>query len=234
MGDSAPRPPPMPAGIPAPPPPGPPPGPPPPGPPPPPTVGEMPASGIQDVRSSLLGQITAGPKLKKVEAVERDPKPFEPSGASIDVAAILQRFVSFHLTFLMFCFGSDREYQPGCDWTGEWRWSSQTTNPKAITKIGMMMATSATEANHWQRVYPGVVRDWLAITTWQKRLIRQFNKYPNNCSYGSFGILVLGCIFAPVSRWWRRDLVNWNTQLIKESKPLWRATRHVRCPSIAQ
>lgn len=101
VGSDVPRPPVAPVGAPAPPPPGPPPpgppppGPPPPGPPPPgppPSTGDnTPASGIQDARSSLLGQITAGLKLKKVEAVEREPKPIEPSGAAIDVAAILQR-----------------------------------------------------------------------------------------------------------------------------------------------
>jgi len=76
-------------------PPGPPPGPPPPGPPPPPEPVASPplASGIQDARSSLLSQISAGMQLKKVEQRELASKPVETS-ASIDVAAILQRYAT--------------------------------------------------------------------------------------------------------------------------------------------
>jgi hypothetical protein len=52
-------------------------------------------SGIQDTRSNLLGQITAGLKLKKVD-VEREAIA-KPSAADVfNVSAILQRYHTPH------------------------------------------------------------------------------------------------------------------------------------------
>jgi hypothetical protein len=64
-----------------------------PAPPPAPDNSGAPVSGIQDTRSNLLGQISAGLKLKKVD-VSADSGAAKPSSAAdvFNVSAILQRY----------------------------------------------------------------------------------------------------------------------------------------------